>query len=74
MKKRYLISLIPLVISAGCMILYKAIGSSVAEDGTLIELFFLIPIAWLFFIVAVVAGIILGIMGVVRKNQAEKKA
>lgn len=56
------------------MILYKAIGSSVAEDGTLIELFFLIPIAWLFFIVAVVAGIILGIMGVVRKNQAEKKA
>lgn len=56
------------------MILYKTFGSSVAEDGTLIEPFFLIPIAWLFFIVAVVAGITLGIMGVVRKNQAEKKA
>lgn len=74
MKKRYLISLIPLVISAGCMIFYKAIGSSVAEDGSLVEPFFLIPIAWLFFIAGIVAGIILGIMGIVRKNQAKKRA
>lgn len=55
------------------MILYKAIGSTVAEDGMLIEPFFLIPLSWLFFIAAVVAGIILGIMGVVRKNQAKKR-
>lgn len=56
------------------MILYKAIGSSVAEDRTLIEPFFLIPISWVFFIAAVVAGIILGIMGVIRKNKVKKRA
>ena len=56
------------------MIFYKAIGSSVAEDGSLVEPFFLIPIAWLFFIAGIVAGIILGIMGIVRKNQSKKRA
>jgi len=30
----------------GCFVAFAAIGSSVAVDGTLIEPFFLIPIAW----------------------------
>ena len=31
----------------GCLIAFAAIGSSVAQDGRLVEPFFLIPIAWL---------------------------
>ena len=31
----------------GCVVAYSVIGSSIAEDGTLVEPFFLIPIAWL---------------------------
>jgi hypothetical protein len=31
----------------GCVIAFAANGSSVAQDGRLIEPFFLIPIAWL---------------------------
>ena len=34
----------------GCLIAYSVIGSSVAEDGTLVEPFFLIPIAWILFL------------------------
>jgi len=36
--------------SFGCLIAFEVIGSSVAEDGTLVEPFFLIPIAWLLFL------------------------
>lgn len=39
---------IALMLSAlGCFLAFAAIGSSVAEDGRLVEPFFLIPIAWL---------------------------
>jgi hypothetical protein len=34
----------------GCIIAFEAIGSEVTEDGTLVEPFFLIPLAWLLFI------------------------
>ena len=34
----------------GCLISFAVIGSSVAEDGRLVEPFFLIPIAWLLFL------------------------
>jgi hypothetical protein len=33
-----------------CVIAFTAIGSEVAADGKLIEPFFLIPLAWLFFL------------------------
>jgi hypothetical protein len=36
--------------SFGCLIAFEVIGSAVAEDGTLVEPFFLIPIAWLLFL------------------------
>ncbi|MFM1777931.1 MAG: hypothetical protein RL741_549 [Actinomycetota bacterium] len=42
---------IALILAAlGCLISFSAIGSSVAEDGRLVEPFFLIPIAWLLFL------------------------
>ena len=31
----------------GCFVAFSVIGSEVAEDGTLVEPFFLIPVAWL---------------------------
>lgn len=43
--KRAAIALI--ITGLGCVVAYSLIGSSVAEDGTLVEPFFLIPIAWL---------------------------
>lgn len=43
--KRAAIALI--VAGLGCFVAFSVIGSEVAEDGTLVEPFFLIPVAWL---------------------------
>ena len=37
--------------SFACIVAFEVIGSSVNDDGTLVEPFFLIPIAWLLFVV-----------------------
>ncbi|WP_097026966.1 DUF3955 domain-containing protein [Clostridium peptidivorans] len=66
--KKYIVSLISLIISFGCIVAYNIIGSKVAEDGTLIEPFFLIPIAWLFVAIAVLSGVIIFISTSVRKH------
>jgi hypothetical protein len=42
----------------GCAIAFEVIGSSVADDGTLVEPFFLIPIAWLLFLAGGMLGIV----------------
>jgi hypothetical protein len=42
----------------GCFLAFAVIGSSVAEDGTLIEPFFLIPIAWLLLLIGGLLAII----------------
>jgi hypothetical protein len=47
----------------GCIIAFEAIGSEVTEDGTLVEPFYLIPIAWLLFLTAVVLVIATFIVG-----------
>ena len=46
--KRAAIALI--VAGLGCFVAFSVIGSEVAEDGTLVEPFFLIPVAWLLFL------------------------
>jgi hypothetical protein len=46
--KRAAIALI--IAGLGCRVAFSVIGSEVAEDGTLVEPFFLIPIAWLLFL------------------------
>ncbi|MGF7059601.1 DUF3955 domain-containing protein [Brassicibacter mesophilus] len=57
--KKYLFSIILTVISIGCFIVFKLIGSEVLPDGALSEPFFLIPIGFLFAIIAIIsAGII----------------
>ena len=59
--KRAAIALI--LAGLGCVIAYSVIGSSVAEDGTLIEPFFLIPIAWILFLTGGMLAIALFIKG-----------
>lgn len=55
---------IALIIAAlGCVIAYSVIGSSVAEDGTLVEPFFLIPVAWILFLTGGMLAIALLIKG-----------
>ena len=46
--KRAAIALV--IAGLGCLVAFSVIGSEVAEDGTLVEPFFLIPIAWLLFL------------------------
>ena len=49
--------------SLACVVAFEIIGSSVNEDGTLVEPFFLIPIAWLLFATGVILGIATFIKG-----------
>lgn len=51
----------------GCFIAYNAIGSYVAEDGTLVEAFGFIPLFYLFGFFALLSAIGLGILAVVRR-------
>jgi hypothetical protein len=51
--KRVAIALI--LAGLGCFIAFALMGSSVADDGTLVEPFFLIPIGWL---LALTGGIV----------------
>ena len=59
--KRAAIALI--LAGLGCVIAYSVIGSSVAEDGTLVEPFFLIPVAWILFLTGGMLAIALLIKG-----------
>lgn len=56
--KKYLFTLIPFVLSIVCIVAFNIIGSEVAADGTLIEPFYLVPMAYLFFALAIVVGIV----------------
>lgn len=66
--KKYILSLISFIISFGCIVAYNIIGSKVAEDGTLIEPFFLIPMAWLFVAIAVLSGVVIFVSASFRKH------
>lgn len=57
--KKYILNLVPFIITAICIISYNIIGSEILPDGTLSEPFYLIPIAWLFFLVGIVVNLLL---------------
>lgn len=67
MKKAYYFVLAPLLAGISCFIAYSLIGSEVKPDGTLEEPFALIPIGYLFFVVAIVALIFIGIKRLFKK-------
>jgi hypothetical protein len=55
---------IALILSGlACVVAFEVIGSSVNEDGILVEPFFLIPIAWLLFLTGGVLAIATFIKG-----------
>lgn len=54
MMKKYIFNLIPFIVTVLCIIAYNVIGSEVLADGTLVEPFYLIPIAWLFFFIGII--------------------
>lgn len=49
--KLFITGVIMLMISSICLFLYNYIGSSIDENGFLIEAFFLIPVGYLFFFI-----------------------
>lgn len=56
--KKYILNLIPFIIVGLCIVAFNLIGSEVLSDGTLVEPFYLIPIAWLFLFIGIVGLII----------------
>jgi hypothetical protein len=68
MKKSYLFAIIPFVLGICCFVTFKMIGSYVAEDGTLVEPFGLIPIGFLMFAISFVVIIILGMKYLLKKR------
>ena len=64
--KRAAIALI--IAGLGCFVAFSVIGSEVAEDGTLVEPFFLIPIAWLLFLTALILVITAFVMGRIKSG------
>jgi len=67
MKKK-LIVLTPLLISIGCLLTFSLIGSRISEDGTLVEPFFLIPVGWFFFAIALISSLVLGALRIFKHN------
>lgn len=55
--KKNIITLIPFLITIGCLIAFNFIGSEVLPNGMLKEPFYLIPIAWLFLLIGIVGVI-----------------
>jgi len=55
--KKYIPTFILIILDVICVIAFNVIGSEVLGDGTLVEPFFLIPIAWLIALAAIITGV-----------------
>ena len=55
--RKYFVSLSLFSIGLGCHLMFWFVGSRVASDGTLIELFFLLPFGYFFYSVGIFLGI-----------------
>lgn len=70
--KKYIFSISMLFVSMMCIVAYNIIGCEVLADGTLSEPFFLIPVSYLFGIIAIVSGIIDLISSKIKHRKSEK--
>ncbi len=68
--KKYLFSLLSLVLGMGFWIAYTIIGSKIAPDGTLIESFYLIPMGYLFLALGLVSLLLVFSVSVIRKRKS----
>ncbi|MTI65615.1 MAG: DUF3955 domain-containing protein [Firmicutes bacterium] len=59
---------ISFIIVAICGITYQIIGQEIAPDGTLIEPFFLIPIAWLFLFIGIFCIVVRYVRSKIKKS------
>ena len=73
--KKYIFSLVCLIISILCLVSYNVIGAEVLPDGTLQEPFFLIPTAYLFLLIFIVSIVVIKINHVYKskKNNIKEK-
>ncbi|ATP39949.1 group-specific protein [Solibacillus sp. R5-41] len=68
--KKYLIASTPILLGVICFIVSTVIGSSVAEDGTLVEpAFFLIPIGFLMFFIGIISIVCITLISAFKKNK-----
>lgn len=56
----------------GCVVSFNIIGSYVAADGTLVEPFALIPLSYIFGFIALLSGIVLGIIYMAKNKRRLK--
>ncbi|ABX43455.1 DUF3955 domain-containing protein [Lachnoclostridium phytofermentans] len=56
-----------LLATVACPILFNIIGSKVLEDGTLVEPFALIPLAYLFLLITIISGIIIALKSRIKR-------
>ncbi len=71
--KKYLTSIIFIILSIGCFTSYAIIGSHILEDGTLVEPFALIPIGFLFFLLGNLSGFGIGLWSLFKKPKRTDK-
>lgn len=70
MKKKYLLASSPIFLGVLCIIMFNIIGSEVKPDGTLVEPFFLMPLAYLFVFTGIIAILFVAVFSMFRKKQA----
>ncbi|MGG0260561.1 DUF3955 domain-containing protein [Bacillus mycoides] len=70
MKKKYLLASSPILLGVLCIIMFNIIGSEVKPDGTLVEPFFLIPLAYLFVFTGIITILFVAVFSMFRKKQA----
>lgn len=68
--KKYLFSLLSLVLGIGFWIAYAIIGSKIAPDGTLVESFYLIPMGYLFLALGLVSLLLVFGVSLIRKHKS----
>lgn len=66
--KKNILNLIPFILTVGCLVMFNIIGSEVLPDGTLVEPFYLIPTAYLFFAIGII-GIVIRLIFTFIKNK-----
>lgn len=72
--KKYIFTIASFVVAVICGVSYNIIGSEVAQDGTLVEPFFLIPLTYLFLLIAIVSAIAVAAVSFVKSRKESHQA
>lgn len=72
MKKKYLLASSPIFLGVLCILMFNIIGSEVKPDGTVVEPFFLIPLAYLFVFTGIIVILFVAVFSMFRKSKRDK--